>query len=405
MSSELTSVGVEAPRSKRGPVADEVFADVAHDWRAFRAAFPTTSRFVYLDTANKALLPRWTEEGMRGYMADIYDSAGRAAFSMASVEEAREDIAAFVGAPPQCLALIKNTSEGMNIVANGLGGGEGDNVVFSEFEHENNTFPWRFLARKGIELRIVKSGPDGRVPLQAYRDVVDARTRIVSVAWVAYGNGFRSDIPALVEIAHRAGAKLVVDAIQAVGILDRRIDSLGADIVVSGGHKTLLSPAGAGIFYVRPDLLVDLEPAYAAKFSFSSLDRTIPDLRLSGDAHRFEYGNPNFLGIWLQRRSARILKQVGLKRIEARVRELTTRLMNGLERLPVTVLTPRPWEERAGIVSLRTAAAAKSVVARLRERSIILSEKDGFVRASIHAYNDESDIDTLLAVLPGVLKD
>jgi selenocysteine lyase/cysteine desulfurase len=372
---------------------------IATDWDAFRAAFPTLERFVYLDTARKALVPRWVETAMSEWLRDVYENAGEAAFSMDAVEDARADIAETFGAPAANLALIKNTSEGMNILAKGLDIAPGDNVVLSASEHENNTFPWRYLADGGVEVRIIPADRDGRIAIERYREAIDGKTRVVSVAWVAYGNGARSDIPALAEIARRHGALVAVDGIQAVGTINQRIDSLGADVVVAGGHKTQFSLAGAGFLYVRDSAIERIVPPYAAKFSFTSLDRTVAELALARDAHRFEYGNPNFLGIHVQRTSARVIRAVGLERIEARVRLLTDRLIAGLDKLGIRVRTPRPWLERAGIVSMDLGRPAADAVRQLAQRKIVLSEKDGFVRASVHAYNNEDDIDGLLDAL------
>jgi cysteine desulfurase / selenocysteine lyase len=374
---------------------------IATDWDAFRSAFPTTKRFVYLDTARKALLPVWVEEAMSGWLRDIYENAGEGAFSMAEIETARAEIACTFGAPAANLALIKNTSEGMNILAKGLDIHAGENVVLSECEHENNTFPWRYLAAKGVDVRIVRAGNDGRIPLERYRDAFDSKTRVATVAWVAYGNGARSDVPALASIARRHGTLVALDGIQAVGTINQRIDSLDADVVVAGGHKTQFSLAGAGFLYVRDNAIERIVPPYAAKFSFTSLDRTVAELTLAGDAHRFEYGNPNFLGIHVQQSSARVIREVGLDRIEARVRLLTDHLIAGLDAAGIAVRTPRPWQQRAGIVSMDLRRHAGDAVRQLAERRIIVSEKDGFVRASVHAYNNESDIDTLLDALKG----
>jgi selenocysteine lyase/cysteine desulfurase len=379
-----------------------VGADLARSWDAFRAAFPTTGRFVYLDTARKALVPQWTEDAMRDWVRDVHEQAGSDAFSMGRIEDARRDVAALVGADPANLAFVKNTSEGVNIVAHGLGLATGDNVVLSELEHENNTFPWRYLAHQGIEVRILAAGPDGRVPLASYRDAVDARTRIVASAWVTYGAGHRADTRALAEIAHKAGAILLVDAIQACGMLDQRIDELGADAVVCGGHKTLLALAGAGLLYVRPGLIEQIQPPYAAKFSFTSIDRQVPNLELAADGHRFEYGNPNFVGVWCQRRSAQTIRAVGLARIEDRIRTLTDRLIEGLRGLQADIRTSEVWTERCGIVTIAPRGDARTLEQRLKEKGILVAEKDGLLRMSTYAYNDEEDIDRFLAVLPGL---
>jgi cysteine desulfurase/selenocysteine lyase len=369
------------------------------EWDAFRSDFPTTDRFVYLDTARKALVPAWTENAIAEWMHDVYENAGAKAFSMDQIEVARAEIAETFGAPAANVALIKNTSEGMNILAKGLDIGAGENVVLGESEHENNTFPWRHLARNGVDVRIIPADADGVIPLERYAEAIDQKTRVISVAWVAYGNGMRTDIGSLEPLARQCGALLAVDGIQAVGTINQRIDSLGADIVVAGGHKTQFSLAGAGLFYVRDEWIERIIPPYAAKFSFTSLDRSVPDLALARDAHRFEYGNPNFLGIHVQQFSARMIRKVGLDRIEARVHALTDRLLAGLDTTGIRVRTPRPWPRRGGIVSMDVGRDAGETARRLAARNIIVSEKDGFVRASIHAYNNEDDIDAFLDAL------
>ncbi|MDE0812098.1 MAG: aminotransferase class V-fold PLP-dependent enzyme [Alphaproteobacteria bacterium] len=369
------------------------------DWAALRKEFPTTANCTYLNISNKAILPRSVEESMRQWMNDIYDNAGEDAFSMQGVEETRDAVAETFGAPRECLALIKNTSEGVNVVAQGFPWREGDNVVISEFEHENNTFPWRYLARQGIEVRLAAPGPDGRITVDRYHDLVDDRTRILAVGWVVYGNGYRADIQSLSAFCHERGVKLVVDGIQAVGVINTPLADLGADVVIAGGHKAQFSLAGAGLMYATPEMIEMLTPPYAAKFTFASLDRTLANPELAGDAHRFEYGNPNFLGCWVQKRSADYIRSIGLANIETRVRELTTRLMEAAESRQIRVRTPGPWAQRAGIISLDLGTDAKAAVAALKERGVIVSYKDTHLRASVHFYNNEDDIDRLIETL------
>lgn len=374
--------------------------EAAPDWDAIRAEFPTLEKFVYLDTAKKAILPRTVERAIQEWLADIYEEAGFRAFSMDPIEDTRTAVARLVGAPPANIALIKNTSEGMNILAQGLPMAAGDNVLISEFEHENNTFPWRKLTEKGVEIRWVKPDPDGRVPTASYDRLIDARTRVVAAGWVVYGNGFRNDIPALAKACHAKGARLVVDGIQAVGFLDTPIAELGADAVVAGGHKALFSLAGAGFMYVADDLIGQINPPYAAKFSYTSNDRMQADPELNPDAHRFEYGNPNFLGCWVQKRSAEWLHAIGLDNIESRIRELTTYLMDQAEARQIKLRTPRDWHERAAIVSFDLPGDAAETVKSLRAQGICVSEKDGHVRAALHFYNNHADLDRLLDALP-----
>lgn len=377
--------------------ADTVTAEP--DWDELRREFPTLSGFVYLDIAKKAILPRRVEASIRDWLEDVYGQAGAEAFSMEAVEETRRTVADVFGAPSGQVALIKNTSEGINMVAQGFPWRAGDNVVISDFEHENNTFPWRHLADRGVEVRWARPDPQGRVTVESYGAVVDDRTRIVACAWVAYGNGYRADLASVSAFCQARGIKLVVDGIQAVGVLAAPIETLGADVLVAGGHKAQFSLAGAGFMYASREMIELLKPPYAAKFTFTSNDRMQPAPELAHDAHRFEYGNPNFLGCWVQKHSAEYIRGIGLGAIEARVRALTTRLIDEAERRQLKVLTPRPWAERAGIVSFDLGRPAGPAVAALRGQGIVVSEKDGHLRVATHFYNDEQDLDRFLDAL------
>lgn len=373
------------------------------DWVALRREFPTTERFVYLDIARKAILPRCVEQTMQAWTTDVYEQAGARAFSMDVVEETRAKVARVFGAPADTIALIKNTSEGISIAAQGLGLRPGDNVVINESEHENNTFPWRHLASRGVEVRLARPDNQGRITADSYRPLVDARTRVLSTAWVTYGLGCRVDVAALAELARSVGAVVVVDGIQAIGVLATPLQDLGADIIVSGGHKAQFSLAGAGLMYVRKDVIGEVTPPYAAKYSFVSNDRTQAEPQLAPDSHRFEYGNPNFLGVWVQGRSAEFVESIGLAQIEARVCELTTGLMQRADAAGIPVRTPRPWHERAGIVTFDLGGKDEPIAEALRKRDIVVSLKDGYLRAAVHFFNNEDDLEQLVEAVSGLL--
>ena len=369
------------------------------DWAALRREFPTLENVVYLDISKKAILPRRVEEYMSEWMQDIYEDGGARAYSMDCIEETRQVVADVFGMPSSNLSLIKNTSEGVNIVAQGFPWREGDNVVISEFEHENNTFPWRHLTERGVEVRWAAPDAEGRVTVDQYQEIVDDRTRIIAAAWVAYGNGYRADVPKIADFCRDRGIKLVIDGIQAVGVLATPIAELGADVFVTGGHKAQFSLAGAGFMYATDEMIEMLTPPYAAKYSFTSNDRMQTSPELAHDGHRFEYGNPNFLGCWVQKRSADYIAEIGLANIEARVQLLTTALMEEAERRQFKVRTPRPWTERAGIVSFDIGGHAGEKQAQLRARNIVVSEKDGHLRTAVHFFNTEDDLTRFLDAL------
>ena len=377
-------------------------ADGEPDWDALRAEFPATDRYTYLDIGRKALLPRVVKTSADSWLDDVYSNVGRQAFAMGGQEETRDTVADVFGAPASNIALVKNTSEGISIVAAGFPWVEGDNVVISSLEHENNTFPWRYLARRGVEIRWAEPDEQGRVTIESYANAVDDRTRIIAVAYVAYGNGYRADLHKIAEFCRGKDIRLIVDAIQGIGVLAAPVNELGADVLCAGGHKAQFSLTGAGFMYITDEMIDLLDPPYAAKFSFTSIDRTVPELELAPDAHRYEYGNPNFMGLWVQKRSAEFIASIGLENIEARVRDLTTYLIDELESRQIRVLTPRPWEERAGLVTMSVDGDSNEIEEALRARDVIVASKDGHIRAGVHFYNNKDDIDRFATELHAV---
>jgi len=372
------------------------------DFDAIRKQFPTLNNFVYLDTAAKAPLPRCAEEAMVSYMADMWQRVGERAFSMEEIERTRETLARLVGVPSKTVSFIKNTSEGINIVAHGLGLEAGDKVLISEFEHSACVLPWRQLEKIGVEVEVVR-GSAGRIPPELFIAKMDDRTRAVGVSWVAYGTGYRFDIPTIAAACRERNIVLLVDGIQGVGVLATPLTELGSDVVVAGGFKGLLSPTGTGFLYCREGFASRIDPAYVARFSFASDDKWRPELELATDARRFEYGNPNFLGIWVMRHCLELILDIGLDQIEERVRELTTLLYEQVEERGFNVITPKPWHERAGILSFDV-PEPETVRQQLMERKIVVNVRDGgTLRAAPHFYNSRQDIEDLVDALSEVV--
>ena len=368
------------------------------DFEALRRQFPTLDNWVYLDTAAKAPLPKCAEEAMISYMADMWEQVGERAFSIQEIERARETLARLVGVSPSTVSFLKNTSEGINIVAHGLGLEAGDKVLISEFEHSACVLPWRRLEKNGVEVVVVR-GSDGRIPPESFIEKMDDRTRAVGVSWVAYGNGYRFDIPAIAAACRERDIVLAVDGIQAIGVLATPLTELGADVVVAGGFKGLLSPTGTGFLYCREGFASRIEPAYVARFSFESDDKWEQPLRLATVSSRFEYGNPNYLGIWVMRHSVELILDIGLDQIERQVEDLTTYLYERVEDRGFKVVTPKPWHERAGILSFDV-PEPEMVRQQLLDRRIVVNVRDGnTLRVAPHFYNTRQDIDTLVGAL------
>lgn len=367
-----------------------------------REEFPTLANWTYLDVARKAPLPRCAERAMQSFMRNVFDEAGKGAFSPEWVEDTRNELAEFLDVPARTLAFVKNTSEGLNLAVQSLPFTEGDNIVTGEFEHEAQIFALRRLSElRGVEIRIAR-GEDGRITPEALLRLVDDRTRLCAISHVAFSNGFRFDLPSLAAACRPRGIPVMTDLIQSVGILDLSLPALGADIVVAGCHKGLLGLNGTAFLYVREEWIGRMRPQFAAKSSVISGRLGDGPLTFRSDARCFEYGNPNFLGIHVLGASLRLLRAAGRADIERHVRRLSTRLIEKAQGAGIQVRTPTDWNERAGIVSFALAQDTDATVRHLAQSHIIANSKDGYVRASLHGYSSEDDIDRLVEALAGI---
>ena len=363
------------------------------DWNALRNEFPTLRRWTYLDSARKTIPPRCQEQALQEYTRDIYDNAGADAWSAVNVAETRAELARLLGANPGELAFTKNTTEGLNIAAHAFALKSGDNIVLTDMEHVANVWVWKHWEAKGVEIRFAKNR-DGRLPIEAFTEQMDARTRVVSTAYVTYGNGYRVNLPALGAACRARGIKLVVDGVQAAGILSTPLRDLSADIVSIGGHKGLFGLTGSGLVYCREDLVDTIvTPFIKEPTPPSARAHTNSQFDYMRVAHRFEGGNPNFLGVRVLRRGAQFVGSIGLSAIESRVRELSTHCLRLIKKAGLKTLTPDAWDERAHIVNV-LAPDADGLMNTLREKHrIVVNTKDGAIRISMSFFNNEEDLE------------
>jgi len=372
------------------------------NWAKLREEFPALANWTYLDTARKTVPPRCQENAMRDYWNDISETAGAEAWSAVNVAETRSAMASLLGAKPAEIAFTKNTTEGLNIAAHAFDLRPGDNIVLTDMEHVANVWVWQHWAAKGVEIRFAKNR-DGRLPVEAFLEQMDNRTRVVSTAYITYGNGYRVDIPALGKACQEFGARLVVDGVQAAGVLAVPLSGLGADLVAIGGHKNLFGLTGTGLLYCREALIDELKTPFLKAPVAPGSAKASAHLKSQFDyvrtAHRFEGGNPNFLGLHVLRRSAAFIAGIGLPAIESRICELTTTCMAMFKAAGLTTLTPEPWAERAQIVSIPVPDAG-ALMDRLREKHrVIVNVKDGALRISMGFANNEDDLERAVAAI------
>jgi selenocysteine lyase/cysteine desulfurase len=373
------------------------------NWARTRSWFPVTRELAYLNHAGVAPISTRAQEALARYAAEASERGAfdYARFYDAEVERVRGRAALLLGASSEEIAFVKNTSEGLGLVAAGLDWQAGDRVVTCDLEYPSNVYPWWSLASRGVET-VMLPGREGRLPFESVEQALaHPRARLLALSSVEFGSGARNDVEALGRLCRERGVLFCVDAIQSLGCLPLDVERCGVDFLAADGHKWLLSVEGCGIFYGSRRVLDRVTPRVVGWRSVTdNLDYDRYHLELQPGAGRFEEGTPNTAGIFALGAALDLLLEIGVEAIAGRVLGLTEELCAGLAARGARVLSPRGPGETSGIVSFRVGdEAPERSAARLKQAGVLVAARRGGVRASPHFYNDRSDLERLLDAL------
>src|SRR6185436_10751969 len=205
--------------------------------------FPVTERAIYLNHSAVSAPPTPTINAIQSQLADVATN-GSLNFRnwLAVKEKTRSLLAGMLGARPEQVAFMRNTSDGLSTVANGLGWRAGENLVTFAGEFPSNLYPWlRLRDALGIEVRLAPER-DGRVEVDELINLIDDDTRVVAVSQVQFASGYRADLERIGRAARAHDALLVVDVIQRLGVIPIDVESEFVDVAAAAGHKWLLTP-------------------------------------------------------------------------------------------------------------------------------------------------------------------
>jgi len=365
-----------------------------------RSEFPVTSKYVYLNHAAVGPLPTRVLDATKRVIQE--KSTGSICWDSweEHAEAARKSIASLIGSREEEIALTTSTSEGLAIVANGLSYEKDQNIVTTDMEFTSNLFPWQALTKRhGLELRTVRNR-EASLEMEDFRNVIDAKTKLVAISYVQYSNGFRTDLAELSRIAHEKGAYVATDAVQAVGQMPVNVRDLGVDFLASSGYKWLLSPISTGFLYVRRGLFDELWPTIVGYRSDENLmDYNYRYFKSAQTARRYEAGQLNFPGFAGMREAINLLQNTGLENVQSRILSLIELLRNGLEgKDTFKIRSSMNEKSRSGILNL-ACQNPDSIAKRLLKHGIIISVREGGLRISPHFYNTEGEIHKLLSEL------
>ncbi len=375
------------------------------DWTAFRDAMPVVRRWAYFDHAAVAPISAPAQRAVLTW-AEQTTYEGDTVWSCwdEGVERVRDVAGRLIGADSEEIALVPNTTAGISLVAEGFPWREGDNVVTVAGEFPSNLYPWMNLADRGVSERRVE--PHGvAIDPNRIAEACDERTRIVAVSWVGYATGWRIDVAEMARVAHDRGALLFLDAIQGLGVFPINVRSADVDFLAADGHKWMLGPEGAGLFYIRREHLDLLRPLGVGWHSVvHARDFSRIELDVRREAARYEGGSQNMVGFLGLGASLELLSALGLTPDESplaeRVLEIGDLACGRLSQIGAKIVSSREGDRRSGIISFELPGKDPMRAAhRCTELGVALSCRGGRLRISPHAYTNEEDVDRLIEAL------
>lgn len=363
--------------------------------------FPLRDGLIYLNHAAVGVWPRRTADAVKAFAEEnMVQGAADYPVWMKTERELRGRLQRLVNAASSDdVALLKNTSEGLSLIAYGLDWQAGDNIVSTDQEFPSNRIVWESLASRGVELR--RADVSGDDPESTMMALMDERTRLLTVSSVQFGTGVRMNLNRLGEACRERGVLFCVDAIQSLGALRFDAQAVHADFVVADGHKWMSGPEGIALFYSTRqarDKLHLSQYGWHMVEAMGNFDQV--EWSPAKSARRFEPGSPNMLGICALNASLSLFEEIGMDRVEKQLLERSRLLMGQIsEHDQLELITPASSDRYAGIVTFRhkglDSNGHAALYRRLMAADIICAHRAGGIRLSPHFYSDCSQFEAV----------
>jgi len=368
-----------------------------------RALFPITERCIYLNHAAVSPLPTTTLRAVESQLRDVHEN-GSAGFRnwLATKEQARELLANLLGARPEQVAFMRNTSDALSSVANGLTWRPGDNIVTFSREFPSNIYPWlRIRDAYGVEVRMAEER-DGRVDLDELESMIDANTRVVAVSHIQYASGFRIDLERLGRVVRQHDALFVVDVIQALGVVSTNVEAEFIDVAAGAGHKWLMAPEGVGYLYLSDRARERIQPTLVGWISVPNPDDYLNfEQGWNKGTLAWETGTGPASLFYGFKASLELLTSHGVQKIATYLEELTDHMCEGLKGKRYEIVSSRSPSEKSQIVCIRPSqGSAMALYHQLNAKNIVTAPRGDRLRIAPHLYNTATEVDELIKALP-----
>lgn len=391
------------------------------DISSLRNDFPTmrNNRGVYLDSACQSLRPDSVIEAILGYYNEYPSCGGRSVHAMGSrvsmaVDAAREALAGFFGTDdPDCYVFCKNATEALNTVAFGLSLKKGDTVVTTDSEHNSNHVPWLVLSEeKGTRRRYAKTTDEGELDMESFKESVEGGTKVVSIIHASNVTGCVMPVAEISEIAHDAGAKVIIDGAQAAPHMKVDLDKIDPDFYCLSMHK-MLGPSGMGVLYGKSEELATLRPLSYGGGTVGLA--TYDSVKLTPAPEKFEAGLQDYAGIAGTKAALDYLSEAGMENVEAQDRKLMRQMVRETEDVKgLKLVGPSDPDRRSSVFSFNVDGLSP------HDTALMLDNIDGIMirsglhcahpffegkkiggsaRASVYLYNDAEDVSRFSSAL------
>lgn len=363
-----------------------------------RDHFPIFKSKVFINSCSKGALSHEVKEAYHAYLNDWEVLGSPWELWVEKLEATRGTFADLINAAPGEVAITTSASTAVSNLTSALDFNKRDKIVVTDFEFP--TVPQVLHAQEARGAKVVHVPErEGRIPLEFIEAAIDENTALVAVTHVCYHNGAKQDVKAIVDIAHRKGALVLLDAYQSLGSMPIDVKALGVDFLVGGALKYLLGSSGLAFLYARQDLIEGLEPTTTGWFAQEDIFALDIHAHVPArTARRFEAGTPSVPNLYAGLAGLNLIHSLGPGRIEAHVRELTGAIKERAREAGFNLTTPFAPDEHGALIALK-AEQVEELVANLAGDDIIVSSRAGNLRISPHFYNTLEDVDRLFTAL------
>jgi len=370
------------------------------DRKLINHEFSNIKGVIFLNVASVVIPPKCVQDAYFGFTKQYIKTFGKNVIPNAwdMIRSTRKNVAKLINAEPLEIAFVKNTTEGIGIIANGLPFKPGGNVIIVDQEHPANLYTWINLQKKGVQLRVIKSR-NNDIFIEDIIDKIDENTKAITISAVQFSTGVYTDLVRLGNICKDNKIIFIVDGIQAIGRLNIDVKKMNINYLACGGHKGLLATPGAGFVYCDSAIVNDVTPVYACYQSVVNHVKPLTTrtdfskIEWHDDARRLESGNLNYAGIAGINAGVRLINKLGIKEIEKNIIELEDVLVKRIKHLGFEFRTPYDKEKSSGILCIYYPQHLENELQNILDKyNIFITNRGGYIRLSIDFYNTKEQM-------------